>query len=69
MALHCHPKDTVASSDHLSKSDANLPTPLPTDADVFPKGTLSESVAAGSLTRLIQSVAALLVGSEHVREL
>jgi PleD family two-component response regulator len=70
VALHRHPEDTAAYSDDLSRSDPKLPILLLTDAGVFvPKGTLSESVGAGSATRLIQRVAAMLVGSDHIREL
>ena len=70
VALHRHPEDAAAYSDHLSRSDPKLPILLLTDSGVFvPRGTLSESVGAGSITHLIQKVAAMLVGSEHIREL
>jgi hypothetical protein len=70
VALHSHPEDAAAYSDHLSRSDPKLPILLLTDAGVFiPGGTLSESVRAGSATRLIQRVSAMLVGSDHIREL
>jgi DNA-binding NtrC family response regulator len=70
VALHRHPEDTAAYSDHLSRSDPKLPILLLTDAGVFvPKGTLSESVRAGSTTHLIQKVSTMLVGSTHIREL
>jgi len=70
VALHSHPECTAAYSDHLSRSDPKLPILLLTDAGVFvPKGTLSESVGAGSMTHLIQRVSAMLVGSDHIREL
>ena len=70
VALHRHPEDTAAYSDHLSRTDPRLPILLLTDAGVFvPKGTLSESVDAGSTTHLIQRVSAMLVGSDHIREL
>jgi hypothetical protein len=59
--------DTAAYRDHLSRADPKLPILL--DAGVFvPKGTLSESVGAGSTTHLIQTVSAMLVGSDHMRE-
>ena len=67
VTLHSHPEDTAAYRDHLSRADPKLPILL--DAGVFvPKGTLSESVGAGSTTHLIQTVSALLVGSDHMRE-
>jgi CheY-like chemotaxis protein len=70
VALHSHPEDTAAYSDELSRTDPKLPILLLTDAGVFvPKGTLSESVGAGSTTHLIQKVSAMLVGSTHIREL
>jgi hypothetical protein len=70
VALHSHPEDTAAYSDDLSRTDPRLPILLLTDAGVFvPKGTLSESVGAGSTTRLIERVSAMLVGSDHIREL
>jgi len=70
VALHRHPEDTAAYSDHLSRTDPKLPILLLTDAGVFvPGGTLSESVGAGSTTCLIQKVSAMLVGSDHIREL
>jgi DNA-binding NtrC family response regulator len=69
VTLHRHPEDTAAYSDHLSKTDPRLPILLLTDAGVFvPKGTLSQSVDAGSVSQLIQRVSAMLVGSTHVRE-
>jgi len=70
VTLHRHPEDTAAYSDHLSKTDPHLPILLLTDAGVFvPKGTLSQSVGAGSVSTLIQKVSAMLVGSTHIREL
>lgn len=70
VTLHHHPEDAAAYSDHLSKADPKLPILLLTDAGVFvPKGTLSQSVGAGSVSQLIQRVSAMLVGSTHVREL
>jgi CheY-like chemotaxis protein len=70
VALHRHPEDTAAYSDDLSRTDPKLPILLLTDAGVFvPKGTLSESVGAGSTTHLIQKVSVMLVGSTHIREL
>ena len=70
VALHNHPEDAAAYSDHLSRSDPKLPVLLLTDTGVFvPKGTLSKSIAAGSLMSLIERVAAMMVGSEHIREL
>jgi len=70
VTLHQHPEDTAAYSDHLSKTDPKLPILLLTDAGVFvPKGTLSQSVGAGSVSTLIQKVSGMLVGSTHVREL
>jgi hypothetical protein len=69
VTLHRHPEDTAAYSDHLSKTDPKLPILLLTDAGVFvPKGTLSQSVGAGSVSALIQRVSAMLVGSTHIRE-
>ena len=69
VTLHSHPEDTVAYSDHLSVIDPKLPILLLTDAGVFvPRGTLNDSVGAGSTTRLIQKVSAMLVGSTHIRE-
>ncbi len=70
VTLHSPPEDAAAYSDHLSKSDPKLPILLLTDTGVFvPKGTLSESMSAGSTTHLIQKVSAMLVGSSHIREL
>jgi DNA-binding NtrC family response regulator len=70
VTLHHHPEDAAAYSDHLSKADPRLPILLLTDAGVFvPKGTLSQSVGAGSVSELIQKVSAMLVGSTHIREL
>lgn len=69
VTLHRHPEDTAAYSDHLSMAAPQLPILLLTDAGVFvPKGTLSQSVDAGSVSQLIQRVSAMLVGSTHVRE-
>jgi response regulator RpfG family c-di-GMP phosphodiesterase len=69
VTLHSHPEDTAAYSDHLSRTDPKLPILLLTDTGVFvPNGTLSESVGAGSTTHLIQTVSAMLVGSDHMRE-
>jgi len=70
VTLHRHPEDTAAYTDHLSRTEPKLPILLLTDAGVFvPKGTLSQSVGAGSAAQLIQKVSAMLVGSSHIREL
>jgi len=69
VTLHSHPEDTLAYSDQLSATDPKLPILLLTDAGVFvPRGTIKDSVGAGSATRLIQKVSAMLVGSTHIRE-
>ena len=69
VTLHRHPEDTAAYSDDLSRTDPQLPILLLTDAGVFvPRGTLRESVGAGSATQLIQKVSAMLIGSTHIRE-
>jgi len=70
VTLHRHPEDAAAYSDDLSRTEPKLPILLLTDAGVFvPKGTLSQSVGAGSAAQLIQKVSAMLVGSSHIREL
>ena len=70
VTLHNHPEDTATYSDHLSKADPKLPILLLTDAGVFvPKGTLSQSMDAGSVSELIQRISSMLVGSTHTREL
>jgi len=70
VTLHCHPEETPAYSNHLSRTDPRLPILLLTDAGVFvPRGTLSQSVASGSVALLIQKVSSMLVGSEHIREI
>jgi len=70
VTLHHHPENTVAYSNDLSRTDPQLPILLLTDAGVFvPKGTLSQSMGAGSVARLIQKVSTMLVGSTHIREL
>jgi len=70
VTLHCHPEETAAYSNHLSRADPELSILLLTDAGVFvPRGTLSQSVEAGSVGLLIQKVSSMLVGSEHIREI
>ena len=70
VTLHNHPEETAAYSNHLSKTDPRLPILLLTDTGVFvPKGTLSQSVEAGSVAMLIQEVSSMLAGSEHIREI
>jgi response regulator RpfG family c-di-GMP phosphodiesterase len=70
VTLHSHPEDTAKYSDQLSRAEPKLPILLLTDAGVFvPKGTLSQSIGAGSATQLIQKVSTMLVGSTHIREL
>lgn len=70
VTLHCHPEETAAYSNHLSRTNPELPILLLTDTGVFvPKGTLSQSVAAGSVALLIQKVSSMLIGSEHIREI
>jgi PleD family two-component response regulator len=69
VALHSHPEKAAAYSNELTKNDPGLPILLLTDAGVFvPRGTLSQSVGAGSTTLLIERVSAMLVGSSHIRE-
>jgi CheY-like chemotaxis protein len=69
VALHRDPNIAAAYSDQLSKSDPDLPILLLTDAGVFvPKGTLAQTVGAGSVAQLIQKVSSMLIGSTHIRE-
>jgi DNA-binding NtrC family response regulator len=70
VTLHCHPEETAAYSNHLSRTDPGLPILLLTDTGVFvPRGTLSQSMDAGSVALLIQKVSSMLAGSEHIREI
>jgi DNA-binding NtrC family response regulator len=70
VTLHSPAEETAAYSNHLSRTDPELPILLLTDAGVFvPRGTLSQSVEAGSVGLLIQKVSSMLVGSEHIREI
>jgi DNA-binding NtrC family response regulator len=70
VTLHCHPEETAAYSNQLSRTDPALPILLLTDSGVFvPRGTLSQSLEAGSVALLMQKVSSMLVGSEHIREI
>jgi DNA-binding NtrC family response regulator len=69
LALHKHPEDAASYSDHISRVNPDLPILLLTDYGVYvPRGTLSESLKAGSPLELTNRVATMLAGSSHIRE-
>jgi DNA-binding NtrC family response regulator len=70
VALHKDPETTAEYSDQLSRAKPKLPVLLLTDFGVVvPLGSLSSAVEAGYPAELMRKVAAMLAGSEHIREL
>jgi response regulator RpfG family c-di-GMP phosphodiesterase len=70
LALHQLPAKAIEYSDHLHEKTPRLPILLLTDFGVFiPRGTLNKNLEAGNPTLLIKEIAAMLVGSSHVREI
>jgi len=70
LALHALPEKAIEYSDHLHQKTPRLPILLLTDFGVFvPRGTLNRNLASGNPTLLVKEIAAMLVGSSHVREL
>jgi CheY-like chemotaxis protein len=70
LALHREEQLAATYSDALSRTQPRLPILLLTDWGVFaPPGTLSQSLEAGNPGDLMRRIAAMLVGSMHIREL
>ena len=71
IALHRQDVNEAAGySDRLTKSKPTLPILLLTDYAVFaPRGTLSGSIVTGDPAELMKTVASMLSGSTHIREL
>jgi hypothetical protein len=70
VALHNHPEEAAAYSDHLSVKKPLLPILLLTDYGVYvPPGTLSPSIESGNPAALIGELFAILDGTAHIREL
>ena len=69
IALHDMPDKTLEYSDHLAKNNPDLPVLLLTDHGVFvPRGTLGRNLKAGNPIELMRTIASMLVGSIHIRE-
>jgi DNA-binding NtrC family response regulator len=69
VTLHKDPKTTTEYSDQLSRDKPKLPVLLLTDFGVVvPRGSLSSAVEAGHPAELMRKIAAMLAGSQHIRD-
>jgi len=70
IAVRKLPEETIHFSDQIAKANPDLPILLLTEIGVFvPRGTLSRYLEAGSPKELITTVASMLAGSVHIREI
>jgi hypothetical protein len=70
IAVRKLPEETIHYSDQIAKANPDLPILLLTEIGVFvPRGTLSRYLEAGSPKELITTVASMLAGSVHIREI
>ena len=70
IAIRELPQKTILYSDNLIKANADLPVLLILDQNAFvPRGTLGRHIEDGYPLELMQTVASMLVGSTHIREI
>ena len=71
LALHrIKLKEAAAYSERLRKINPDLPILLLTDAAVYaPQGTLSRGIETGAPVEMLQTIAEMLAGSSHIREI
>ena len=70
IAVHALPEKTIHYSDHLVKTNPDLPVLLLVDYGVFvPRGTLGRHIETGHPLEFMQAIAGMLVGSTHIREI
>jgi DNA-binding NtrC family response regulator len=70
IAVRYLPEETILYSDRIAKTHPDLPILLLTDNGVYaPKGTLSRYLEAGTPMEFMKTVASMLAGSVHIREI
>ena|SRR5579884_2006437 len=64
------PQEALDYSDKVAKENPTLPVLLLMDTGVFvPRDTLSRSIETGLPVEMLQTIAEMLAGSRHIREL